>query len=97
MQYQFTAELWAYDGPAAWVFATLPPALSAEIRALYSGLSTGFGAIGVQAAVGDTRWTTSIFYDSQRERYLLPLKKQVRRAAGLQVGASASFALTILS
>jgi hypothetical protein len=36
--------------------------------------------------IGDTRWTTSIFPDSARDVYVLPIKREVRRVEGLDPG-----------
>jgi hypothetical protein len=36
--------------------------------------------------IGDTRWTTSIFPDSARDVYVLPIKREVRRVEGLDAG-----------
>jgi hypothetical protein len=50
----------------------------------------------VDVTVGSTRWSTSIFPDSKRGTYVLPLKKAVRVAEGLSAGASARVELDVV-
>ena len=47
-------------------------------------VSYGWGAIPVQARVGRTDFTTSLF--PKDERYLVPIKVAVRRAEQLALG-----------
>ncbi len=82
----FDAELWLHDGEAAWCFVTLPADLSDDIADRTDGSRRGFGAVRVHVTVGSTTWATSIFPDSKRGAYLLPVKKDVRRQEGLEVG-----------
>jgi hypothetical protein len=42
--------------------------------------------VRVGVTVGATRWQTSIFPDSSRGAYVLPVKRAVREAEGLEVG-----------
>ena len=84
--YTFRAELWRYDGPDPWHFVSLPADLSDDIRAKFGAQAAGFGSIKVEAAVGSTRWMTSLFPDKSRGTYLLPVKKAVRVGEDLEVG-----------
>lgn len=81
----FKTQLWAPDGPAAWCFATLPPDLSKRIRTLTTGLRRPFGSCRVTASIGDVSWTTSLFADTRRDAFLLPVKADVRRKTGVKV------------
>ena len=81
----FEAELWLWDGDAAWHFVTLPPDVSDDVQET-AGERRGFGSVRVRVSVGSTTWTTSVFPDSKRGAYLLPVKKDVRRREGLEVG-----------
>ena len=40
----------------------------------------------VEVVCGSTTWRTSVFPDSGRGCYVLPLKKAVRTAEGIEVG-----------
>ena len=49
------------------------------------GARGGFGSVRVEARIGDVSWTTSLF--PQREGgYILPLKADIRRRAGIVAG-----------
>jgi hypothetical protein len=82
--YSFTAEIWEWEGKAAWFFVTLPTELSAEIREV-PRMPRGFGSVRVSVAIGRSRWQTSIFPDSKVKSYILPVKKAVRVAEGIEV------------
>ncbi len=84
--YTFTAELWASQGPGAWRFVTLPAADSAEITELSAPRRKGFGSVRVLVTVGSTRWETSLFPDSARAAFILPIKRSVREHEGLDDG-----------
>jgi hypothetical protein len=81
----FTAELWEWEGKAAWVFVTVPADVSADIREM-PRLPRGFGSVRVQVALGGSRWRTSVFPQSKEGTYLLPVKRAVRDAEGVEVG-----------
>ena len=85
---EFDAELWIWDARKAdsWVFVSLPADASEEIRELTDGPRRGFGAVRVRVTVGDSTWSTSIFPDSARGCYVVPIKRQVRKAQELEAG-----------
>jgi Domain of unknown function (DUF1905) len=87
VEYRFTGELWQYDGEAPWCFVTLPVEVSDNLRSEHGAGATAFGSIKVSVTVGNTRWTTSVFPDKSLGSYLLPVKKSVRRAEGLELGS----------
>lgn len=84
---EFRAPLWRWQGRAAWHFLTLPQELSDEIDEATQGSQGGFGSVRVQASVGATSWQTSLFPSTEHAAYLLPVKRAVRVAEGLQEGA----------
>ena len=75
----FDAELWGWDARRAesWIFVSLPAEASEEIRDLAAGPRRGCGSLPVQVTVGVSTWTTSIFPDSVRGGYVLPIAKFV--------------------
>jgi hypothetical protein len=85
-RYTFRAELWRYEGPDPWHFVSLPADVSDDIRMKFGARAAGFGSIKVEAAVGSTRWMTSLFPDKSRGTYLLPVKKAVRVGEDLEEG-----------
>lgn len=94
--HRFTAPLWRYEGDAAWYFLTVPADVSEDVRELTAGRRRGFGSVRVRATVGATTWTTSVFPDSRRGAFLLPVKKAVRTAEGLDDGEPVTVALELL-
>jgi hypothetical protein len=97
VQIVFDAELWLWDARRAdtWVFVSLPAGESEEIRDLAGGLRRGFGSLRVRATIGGSTWTTSIFPDSGGS-YVLPVKKPVRQAQGLDVGDVTSVTVELI-
>lgn len=84
----FDAELWEWDArrTESWTFVSLPGDASDDIRARAAGPRRGFGSVRVRVTVGATSWKTSIFPDGSRGAYVLPVKRAVREAEGLDVG-----------
>ncbi len=94
--YVFMAEIWESASMGAWAFVSVPPAESDDI-AMLSGPPTGFGAVRVEVTVGGSTWRTSVFPDSKRGCYVLPMKRAVRRAEGLGPGDAAEVSLRLVS
>lgn len=86
MGYRFRTELWMHTGDAAWHFVTLPFDIADEIDERAATPRRGFGAVRVKVTIGATAWATSIFPDSARRSYVLPIKKAVRSAEDLHEG-----------
>lgn len=94
----FDAELWMWDARRAdsWTFVSLPVEASEEIRDRAAGVRRGFGSVRVRVTVGGSTWTTSIFPDSGRGSYVLPIKRAVRKAEGLDVGDIATATVELI-
>jgi hypothetical protein len=100
VRYAFEAEVWRWEARVEeWGFVTVPEEASAEIREYIGDLARGFGSVRVECRIagprGETVWRTSIFPGGDGA-YVLPLKKAVRRAHDLPIGASATLELEIL-
>ncbi len=95
IKYQFTAQIWRYEGAGGWYFISLPPELSAEIRSLLRSEEEGWGRLKATAAIGQSEWKTAIWFDSKRGTYLLPLKSEVRKRENLREGQSPDVILWI--
>lgn len=76
MDFNFTAELWEWRGPAPFYFLSLPIELADEIKAAASVLSYGWGMIPVVANIQGREFKTSMF--SKNGTYVLPIKNEVR-------------------
>jgi hypothetical protein len=95
--YRFVGVLWEWDGPAAWYFVSLPEDVADEIDERFGHLEAGFGSLRVEVTVGSTTWRTSVFPDTKRATYLLPVKKQVRTAEDLHAGSTCEVELTVVT
>jgi hypothetical protein len=97
----FTASLWqwaAKEGtaePGSWCFVTVPREISDDIRDALVAPPRGFGSVRVTVEAGSSRWDTSLFPDSQSGCYLLPVKKAVRSAEGVEEGDAMTFTLRV--
>jgi hypothetical protein len=94
----FDAELWIWDARRAdsWTFVSVPVEASEEIRELTAGPRRGFGSVRVRVTVGASTWATSIFPDGARNCYVLPIKRAVRRAEGLDAGDTATVSVELV-
>jgi hypothetical protein len=84
MELEFDGEIIHWRGPSPFHFVTVPDEPSAALESVKSLVTYGWGAIPVQARIGDTDFTTSLF--PKGELYLVPVKDAVRRAEQLSVG-----------
>lgn len=83
MDIEFEGEIFRWSAREQdWYFVALPQNLSAEIREIPRP-QRGFGSVRVGVRVGLSTWRTSIFPDSTRGAYVLPLKRAVREAEGI--------------
>jgi hypothetical protein len=82
--FTFKARLWIWNAQkGSWHFVSLPRDISAEIKDGYPFKSKGFGSVPVTVTIGETEWKTSIFPDSKRGQYILPIKAAVRKVENL--------------
>jgi hypothetical protein len=81
-----TAPLWLWSGgQGSWHFVTVPEEQSDAIRAHAFAGPRGFGSVRVEATIADVSWRTSVF-PQKSGGYLLPVKADVRRRAGIAAG-----------
>jgi hypothetical protein len=91
---RFSAELWEHDGEGAWHFVSLPADLSDDLRER-GGQRRGFGSIRVRPTIGSSTWTTSVF-PAREGVYVLPVKRPVRVAEGIEAGDVVEVSLEVL-
>ena len=89
----FEAEIIEWRGPAPYLFAPIPDEHTGEIRYSARIASYGWGVIPVEARIGETTFTTSLF--PKGDAYLLPIKVAVQKAAGIGIGDKVSVILEI--
>jgi hypothetical protein len=94
----FDADLWIWDARRndSWTFVSLPAEASEEIHDLAGGARRGFGSLRVRVTVGGSTWATSIFPDSVKGGYALPIKRAVRKAEALDAGDTATVTVELL-
>jgi len=91
-----TSTLWLWAGErTSWHFITVPAEKSGEIRAHGLFHHGGFGSVRVEARIADVAWRTSVF-PQKSGGYLLPVKAEVRRKAGIAAGDEVEVALELL-
>ena len=92
-----TAPVWLWSGgQGSWHFLTVPAEKAIEIRAYSLGSQRrGFGSVRVSATINGVTWRTSVF--PQKEGgYILPIKADVRRRAGVAAGDEVTVELELL-
>lgn len=77
LKFTFEAEVIHWRGPAPYYFAPVPQPIADQIAAVARSVSYGWGVIPVEAKIGETAFTTSLF--PRDGSYLLPLKVAARR------------------
>ena len=93
---RLTAPLWLWSGDnGSWHFVTVPEELSGEFRAQSLAQRGGFGSVRVEARIGDVTWRTSVF-PQKSGGYILPVKAEVRRRAGIAAGDDVELELELL-
>ena len=94
--FSFSAELWEWAARASWYFVNVPPETADEIEERFGRSAAGFGSLRVEVTIGATTWRTSIFPSTSEATYVLPVKKAVRTAEGLEPGPVVHVELTII-
>jgi hypothetical protein len=92
-----TAPVWLWsEGQGSWHFLTVPADQAVEIRAHSFGEQRrGFGSVRVAATVRGVTWRTSLF-PQKSGGYILPIKAEVRKLAGIAAGDEVTVALDLL-
>jgi hypothetical protein len=98
-EHEFTSELWRWDARRSdtWTFVTVPAHVTAAVEdeADARGPRAGFGSVKVVVRVGGTTWRTSVFPDAASGCFVLPIKRAVREAEGVEAGDSVAVLLRI--
>ena len=88
--------LWLWSGEnGSWHFMTVPADQADEIRAQGFAARRGFGSVRVEASIDDVTWRTSVF-PQKSGGYLLPVKADVRRRAGIAAGDDVTVKIELL-
>ena len=93
-----TAPVWLWsEGKGSWHFLTVPAEEAIEIRmeSAASRIRRGFGSVRVAATIVGMTWRTSIF-PQKSGGFILPIKAEVRRQAGIAAGEDVSVTLDLV-
>lgn len=85
IQYRFTAKPWQHASPGGWYFLSLPDEMAKEIRSILQTQEEGWGRLKATARIGNSEWSTAIWFDTKRNTYLLPLKAEIRKKERISV------------
>lgn len=87
MRFTFDAELYRWAArKELWTFVDLPEDAADMIREVVGDQTGGWGSVRVDARIGGSAFRTSIFPGGESGTYLLPVKRAVREAEGLELG-----------
>ncbi len=95
-RFQIKEQVWRYPGAAGWFFVRVGKADASKIRFIEESQKVGWGYICIQAKVGKTTWSTTLFPTKEKD-FLIALKAAVRKAEKIEAGdiIKVSFTLTI--
>jgi len=91
---EFEAEVIEWRGPAPYLFAPVPDEHVGEISYAARLASYGWGCVPVEAQVGHTSFTTSLF--PRDGTYLLPIKVAVQKAEGVDLSVTIRARIRVL-
>jgi Domain of unknown function (DUF1905) len=84
VELEFSGDVFEWHGPSPFHFVMVPEEESAEIQATAALVTYGWGMIPVEAQIGSTQFTTSLY--AKDGGYVVPLKAAVRTAEEINVG-----------
>jgi hypothetical protein len=94
VRFAFAGEVIEWRGPAPFLFLAVPHEHVAELRFAAREASYGWGCIPVQARIGLSDFTTSLF--PRGETYYVPVKVAVQRAEGVTLGSRVEAEIVVM-
>jgi hypothetical protein len=91
----FEGEIIHWRGPAPWLFVAVPDEHVAEVSYAARLASYGWGCVPVEARIGGTAFTTSLF--PRDGTYLLPVKVAVQRAERIGLGDNVGVTIQVFT
>lgn len=80
----FTGEMIYWRGPSPFHFVEVPAEQSRSIKEFSSQISYGWGVLPTTLVINYLSWSTSLF--PKNGRYLVPIKAEIRKKYGLELG-----------
>jgi hypothetical protein len=93
VELNFTSVVIEWRGPAPYYYLPLPDEEADHVHDVRKMATYGWGVIPVEARIGETDFSTSLF--PKDGGYLLPLKDAVRKPEGITVGDEVTAELTV--
>ncbi len=93
METQVTGEVFCWRGPAPHHFVRVPDDVCEVIADVSPEVTYGWGMVPVTVRIGRTTWPTSLW--PKDGRYLVPLRKDARVRAGVELGDTVTLTLAI--
>ena len=88
-------KMWSND-EGRMHFLSVPPELSAEIKAHAMLVRRGFGSVRVEVTLDEIVWRTSVFPVKSSGGYFLPVKMDVIRKADIAAGEEVTVSIELL-
>lgn len=100
MEFTFASPLWRWEARVEdWYFVTVPAEMGGDIAEI-PRMRRGFGAVKVEARIGEIAWRTSIFPQDEipdvGREYVLPVKRAIREKAQLEPGSECVVTIVVL-
>jgi hypothetical protein len=90
---EFSGEIIYWRGPAPFFFVPIPEEESSQIKRVSRIVTYGWGVIPVHVQIGKTQFQTSLF--PKEDRYLVPIKADVRKAEKIEEGDMVTIQLDV--
>ncbi len=85
IKYEFSAKMWQHASTGGWHFVSFPQSISKEIRENLKWQEEGWGRMKALAKIEQFEWETAIWFDTNMDTYLLPVKAEVRKKFNLEI------------
>lgn len=94
-QLRFDGPIWYWKGPAPHHFVSVPEEDCDYIRAAAPLVTYGWGMIPARVTIGGTTWATALW--PKDGGYIVPVRADVRRKEGLELGDVVAVALELMT
>ena len=90
---EFSGDVFQWKGPAPHHFVSVPEDDCESLAETSALVSYGWGMIPVTVEIGGSEWTTALW--PKDGGYIVPLRLDVRRREGIEVGDVVDIRLTV--
>ncbi len=94
MEFEFSGAVWEWRGPSPFHFVSVPEDESALLEAASALVTYGWGMIPVEAQIGRSTWSTSLF--PKDGGYVVPLKSAIRKTQNIAMGDTVTVILHVV-